>query len=57
MNIEIYQQPDDNTMDPENCIFCNEGTIYWNEETNRPVCPLCSVTNTVADIDNAPYNY
>lgn len=58
MHIDIELQPDDipeNEM--EHCIFCDEKTAYWHVLTNRPVCTLCSVVNSPADISRAPYNY
>lgn len=43
--------------DMENCIFCNHSTGYWNDATNRPVCPQCSVKHHSVDIPFAPFNY
>ena len=41
----------------ENCIFCDTCTSFWHLESNRPVCPMCSVKYEPKDIDNAPFNY
>ena len=57
MNIDITKEPDDLKGELENCIFCNAPTPYWNEESNRPVCPVCAVYNTFNDIDKAKFNY
>lgn len=60
MNIPVVAESEemhDVTGAYEQCIFCNEETKYWHEESNRPVCPVCSVVNTPADIVNAPYGY
>lgn len=57
MNIEITPQEELPDADYEVCIFCQCGTIYWHEPTNRPVCPPCSVMYTADQIGEAPYNY
>lgn len=57
MPIQVTPQPDADelslTLDNELCIFCNSSTAYWHEETNRPVCPQCSVQFSVDDIPYA----
>lgn len=58
MNITIHKEPEELSIsDMEYCIFCNEKTAYWHIESNRPVCPVCSVINKPEDINSAPYNY
>lgn len=57
MNIEIKKQEQDFSGDLEVCIFCQISTEYWNEATNRPICPPCSVMYTADQIIDAPFNY
>lgn len=47
----------DDNEEMEDCVFCQFETLHWHIESNRPVCPLCSVANDVYDIQNAPFNY
>jgi hypothetical protein len=60
MAIVIEPEPDSlngGSGEYEDCIFCGYETIHWNKESNRPVCPLCSVVNEPEDITDAPFNY
>jgi len=34
----------------ELCIFCNNSTDTWHENTNNPVCIGCAKTHKVSDI-------
>ena len=36
----------------EDCIFCNNPTNTWHEDTNNPVCISCAKTHNVSDIKN-----
>jgi hypothetical protein len=60
MNIPIEPEHEDlheATNVYELCVFCNRETRFWNIQTNRPVCPVCSVVYSPADISKAPYGY
>ena len=54
MTIPIKKEPDDFASHfwglIEDCHFCKEKTKYWHENTNNPVCPICSKTHKVAEL-------
>jgi hypothetical protein len=51
--IPINQEPADmyeNTHVYEKCIFCNNPTDMWHEQTNKPVCEECDKVRNVKEI-------
>lgn len=35
----------------EHCIFCDDPTPYWHEQSNTPVCQECAKEHVVDEID------
>ncbi len=36
----------------ENCIFCENPTQTWHENTNNPICVKCAKSHKISDIKN-----
>lgn len=34
----------------ECCYFCKAPTVYWHENTNNPVCPVCAAAHKVSEL-------
>jgi len=53
MSIPIKKEPKDITNlfgCIEVCHFCKKRTLYWHENTNNPVCPICAKKHKVAEL-------
>lgn len=51
MAIPLVKEPDDVCFGViEVCHFCRNGTRYWHQNTNNPVCTDCAKTHKVGEL-------
>lgn len=54
MTIPVKEEPEEFASKfwgcVEKCIFCNNSTKFWHENTNNPVCPTCAKEHKVAEL-------
>lgn len=40
----------------ERCVFCDNETRFWHENTNNPVCPECAPHHKVSELPDFGQN-